>query len=240
MPRTAVFNVFALGIRGVKCACAPELILNASTRIYTTMTSFEPFRTRAYSEDLRWRMVWHKEALQCSYKDIASNLGVDKSTVIRIISLFRATGTVDKRQYPKDRAARELTTPAQLFVLNLVVQRPGIYLHEIQNELEAFLMVKISVSTICRFLHKGGFTRQRLRTVALQQDTFLREQFILDVSSFSPEMLIFLDETGADRRNSLRKYAYSLRGKPALNHSLLFRGERVQGDHILSHIGRGS
>ena len=109
---TAVFNVFALGIRGAKCACAPELILNASTRIYTTMTSFEPFRTRAYSEDLRWRMVWHKEALQCSYKDIASNLGVDKSTVIRIISLFRATGTVDKRQYPKDRAARELTTPA--------------------------------------------------------------------------------------------------------------------------------
>ena len=31
-------------------------------------------------------------------------------------------------------------------------------------------------------------------------------------------MFIFLDETGADRRNSLRKYGYSIRGKRPINH----------------------
>ena len=144
--------------------------------------------------------------------------------MIRNVALFRATGTVSKKKYPKERAARELTTPAQLFVLNLVVQRPGIYLQEIKEELEASLMVTVSLSTICRFLQTSGFTHQRLCTIALQQDHFLREQFILDVSVYSPEMLIFVD---ADRKNSLRKYAYSLRGKPAKNHSLMVRGERV-------------
>ena len=201
------------------------------------MTSYEPERTRAYSEDLRWRMVWQREVLQHGYDIIGSNLGVDRSTVIRNVALFRATGTVSKKKYPKERAARELTTPAQLFVLNLVVQRPGIYLHEIQEELEASLMVTVSLSTICRFLQTSGFTRQRLCTIALQQDRFLREQFILDISVYSPEMLIFVDETGADRRNSLRKYAYSLRGKPAKNHSLMVRGERVSAIACMSMAG---
>ena len=48
----------------------------------------------------------------------------------------------------------------------------------------------------------------------LQRDEFLRQQYISDVSVYSPEMLVFIDETGTDRRNGLRKYGYSLRGKP--------------------------
>ena len=162
------------------------------------MTSYEPERTSAYSEDLRWRMVWQREALQYGYEDIGSNLG---STVIRTVALFRATGTVSKKEYPKERAAR---TPAQLFVLNLVVQRPGIYLHEIQEELEEFVRVSVSLSTICRFLHTSGFTRQRLSTVAML--FFEGTVHLRCVSLLSRNV----DETGADRRNSLRRYAYSL------------------------------
>ena len=79
------------------------------------MTSCEPKRTKAYSEDLRWRMVWQREGLHYTYEDIGSNLGVNKSTVIRTVSLFRTTGMVSKRMYSKRRAARELTTLAQLF-----------------------------------------------------------------------------------------------------------------------------
>ena len=135
------------------------------------MTLFEARQTSAYGDDLRWRMVWQKEALKYSYEEVGSNLGVDRSTVVRVVELFRTTGKVSKRQYPKERAARELTAPGQLFILHLVVQRPGIYLHEVQKELEDFLM-NISVSTICRFLHASGFTHQRLRTVASQQDIF--------------------------------------------------------------------
>ena len=51
-----------------------------------------------------------------------------------------------------------------------------------------------------------------MQLIALQRDAELRCQFTLDVSMYEPEML---DETGCDRRDYLRKYAYSLRGKPA-------------------------
>ena len=78
-------------------------------------------------------------------------------------------------------------------------------LSEIQNELASVLMVDVDTSTICRFLHASGFTRQKLRYVALQRDEFLRQKFILDMSIYSPDLLIFLDESGADRRNILRK-----------------------------------
>ena len=74
-------------------------------------------------------------------------------------------------------------------------------------------MLEVSLSTICRFLRDGGFTRKKLQKVALQQDKFLREQYILDVSVYSKDMLVFVDETGADKRNTLRKYGYSLRGR---------------------------
>ena len=59
-------------------------------------------------------------------------------------------------------------------------------------------------------MHKSGFTYQRLKVTALQQDEFLRQQFILEVSVYSPEMLVFIDETGTDHRNLVRKYGYSI------------------------------
>jgi len=42
-------------------------------------------------------------------------------------------------------------------------------------------------------------TRQKLCLVAKQRDEFIRQQYSLDVSVYKPDMLIFLDETVADR-----------------------------------------
>ena len=87
------------------------------------------------------------------------------------------------------------------------------------------------------FLHESGFTRQRLKHVALQQDAFLRELYVSDVSLFSTDMFVFVDETGADRRNVLCKYGYSLRNKPAVDHALLVRGERISAIACMSVSG---
>ena len=125
-------------------------------------TSYKPKRSSAYSEDLRWRMVWQREALGHTYKQISKNLGVDGSTVQRTVVLFNATGSVHERAYPKERVFRKLTPIAQLFILNLVLEKPGIYLHELQRELEVSLLLDISLSTLCTFLHKSGFTHKKL------------------------------------------------------------------------------
>lgn len=200
-------------------------------------TTCEPSRTSAYDEDLRWRIVWQSEILEYSQEVIAQNLNIHQSTVSRTLHLFNTTGSVRKRPYPKERAFRKLTDSCQLLIYHLVVQRPGIYLHEIQSELLNVLLVDVSIATICRFLHESGFTRQRLKHVALQQDALLRELYVSDVSLFSTDMFVFVDETGTDRRNLLRKYGYSLRNKPAVNHSLLARGERISAIACMSVSG---
>lgn len=201
------------------------------------MTSCESRRSSAYSEDLRWRVVWQREGLGYSCKEIAQNLNIDTSTVYRTLRLFHNSGSVCKKVYPKDRSSRKLTSPIQLLILYVVTSRPGICLEEIKDEIEKVLFVNISVSTICNYLHENGFTRQRLCTVALQRDAFLRHQFTSDMSVYSSDMLIFIDETGADRRNAIRKYGYSMRGRPMKNQALFTRGQRVSAIACISLAG---
>jgi transposase len=105
-------------------------------------------------------MVWQKEALGYTCAKIAQNLCVDKSTVSRTLKLFHTThvtGSVSKRPYPKERAFRKLTTPAQLLILHLCLSRPGIYLREIRDELLLVLEIDVNESAICKFLRTSGF-----------------------------------------------------------------------------------
>ena len=116
------------------------------------MTSCEPKRSSAYDEDLRWRMVWQKEAMGYNYEQVARNLCVDKATVCRTVALFHATGRMSKRSYPKEKAIRKLTVPAQLLILQIVLENPGIFLHQIQEKLKQFLLLEVSNVTIHRCL----------------------------------------------------------------------------------------
>ena len=76
-----------------------------------------------------------------------------------------------------------------------------------------------------------------MRITALQRDEVLRQKFICDASVYSSDMLVFLDETGADRRNTSRKYGYSIRGKCPVSQQLLVRGQRVSAMAVISTNG---
>lgn len=201
------------------------------------MTSSEAHRTSAYHEDLRWRIVWLKEALGLNHHEVAKNLGVDKSTVQRTLKIFKTTGKISKRTYPKERCARKLTLPAQLLILHLLIQKPTMYLHEIQKELETTLLLHVSVPAICRYLHQCGFSRQKVHRVALQRDELLRNTFVQDMTVFSEDMFVFVDESGADRRNLLRQYGYSVRGKTPVRCDMLIRGKRVSTIACMLYAG---
>ena len=71
----------------------------------------------------------------------------------------------------------------------------------------------------------------------MQKDEFSRQQYVSEVSINSSEMLIFLDKTGADRRNILRCYGYSMSGKPIVSHQLLVRGDHLSGIAFISVNG---
>ena len=177
--------------------CNVQRVMKVRMRIFkfltsVTMASCEPGRTSAYSEDLRWRMVWQREALGKKCKEVAANLCVDPATVSRTVARFRETGLVLKKSHPSRRsvAFRKLTIGAEMLILHTALRRPGVYLHEIARELSETLGVEVSLASICMFLKKCGFTRQKLRISAIQRDSFLRLQFVSDISLYDQDMMI--------------------------------------------------
>ena len=76
-----------------------------------------------------------------------------------------------------------------------------------------------------------------MKLVALQRDEILRATFTSEVSIYNADMFVFVDETGTDRRDMLRRYSYSWRGKPAVAHKLLVRGQRLSSIAMMSTMG---
>lgn len=54
------------------------------------------------------------------------------------------------------------------------------------------------------------------------------------VSIYDPSMLVWLDESGCDKRNTVRKYGYSIRGIPLYDQRLFVRGTRYSAIPIVS------
>ena len=77
------------------------------------MSSCEPKRASAYSEDLRWRMVWQRFVCGLTPRDVASNLCVDASTVMRTTKKSDATGLVGHS--PRDV---KISKPVQFIIIN--------------------------------------------------------------------------------------------------------------------------
>ncbi|XP_065892893.1 uncharacterized protein [Dysidea avara] len=197
------------------------------------MSSYEPKRTSAYSKDLRWRLVYQWLGLGFTFKTIASNL-VDPSTVLRTVELFLSSGDVEKKKYEASNLKRKVTDELRYFMMHVVLDTPGIMLHEIQKEIENAFNMDI---TICRALHQLNFSRMKMRIAATQQDDLLRSYFTSEIAFYKANMFVFLDETGTDRRDAIRKYGYGWRGKPIVANKLLFRGQHLSTLALMSTAG---
>ena len=92
------------------------------------MMSCEPRRTSAYSNDLRWRIVYMVEMQHKSYREAAENLAVDPSTVCRTVSLFSESGNDDKRKYPPNKGTAVLTDIDKMIIMETVIEKPEVYM----------------------------------------------------------------------------------------------------------------
>ena len=201
--------------------------------------SCEPKRASAYSNDLRWRMVYMVEMKHKPYREVAENLAVDPSTVCRTVNLFSETGNVDKRKHPPNKGTAVLTEIDKMIIMETIIERPEVYMREIREILINETGTSVDPSTIWKFLHTSNITRQKMVLVAKQRSDFLRAEYLDDMQIFSghPEMLIFVDETGKDRRNCMRRFGYSVRGMPPVSKKLLVRGQRVSAIAAMSTSG---
>lgn len=200
--------------------------------------SYEPGRSKAYGIDIRWRIVYQLRVLDYSVDRVSANLGISVSTVRRIGKLFDTTGSVDaKTGLTRSQSQKILTSYDEFLIMELVLEKPGIYLHEISRDLQQTTGTHISEATICRFLQKAGFTHIKLQHVAFQQNEELRARYAAEIQLCQADMFVFVDERGADHRDCMRKFGYSLKGKRTRSQKLLTRGRHVSAIAAMSTSG---
>ena len=122
---------------------------------------------------------------------------------------------------------RKLSDINELYVIGLVFENPALYLGEMCQHVRDVLSVDVSPPTVCRLLKRFGITRKKIRQVAKQRCYALRGSFMAHSFLFKREMFMWVDETGADHRDHIRKFGYALRGLTPTCHRILARGERV-------------
>ena len=201
--------------------------------IAATSTEILSEMPNPYAIDLRWRIVWAHLAHNLSFSQIAVMFSVSERSVRRYVSLFQSTGDI-KPAARKHGPKTVLGEFERMFLFRMILQHPGIYLYEMKEEILRIFGVEVCVSTICRTLKLMRCTRQAMHHVAIQRSDELRAKFMAEISLYDPSMLIWLDESGCDRRNTIRKYGYSMRGLPLCDQRLLVRGNRYSTIPIIS------
>ena len=136
-----------------------------------------------YSEDLRWRAVWLYAIRSKAYQEIADLLFMSERSVRRYVDLYMSTGGVEASEY-RHGPQQLLSDFEQLTVLQSLVNKPTIYLEELQKDLNEATGTSVSLATICRTVHRLGFTRKRVKKIALQQSDNLRAKYMAEISVF--------------------------------------------------------
>jgi transposase len=105
---------------------------------------------------------------------------------------------------------------------------PDRYLDELVVFLWDEYNVLLSASTVSRDLKKAGWTKKKARREAKQRNADLRDYYQYEISSYQPEQLVFVDESGCDKHNGFRRTGWSPRGISPVQIAQFNRGQRYQ------------
>jgi transposase len=166
---------------------------------------------RAYSNDLRERIVAAVERGEHSIRVIARLFAVSLSCVVRLLQLKRRTGAVQ----PKPHGGvppRKLDDAAEVRLLELVKAQPDATLAELRDRLG----IPCHIMTIARALKRHQITRKKKTFHADERDSprvqEQRRAFQEKMADVGLENLVFVDETGANT-GMTRTYGRAPRGE---------------------------
>lgn len=149
-----------------------------------------------YSQDLRQRVIDCVERNEGSLRQIARRFVVSLSFVVRLLQLYRRTGSLDPKPPAGGRPAA--LGPDDLERLQeLVRQQPDATLQELRQRLG----VSCSLMAIWRALEKLRLARKKKVLRATEQDSpevqKKRRDFRAELAGVDPHRLVFVDESGA-------------------------------------------
>ena len=152
----------------------------------------------------------------------AERLCISVGTAYNIFQLFQRTGSVDAKPPSKRPDFCNLDEHHQLYIISMVLDNPTLYLGEICTAIKDATGTVVVPRTICKLLGRYGFSPK-----ALQRNLYQQASFDANISCYPKEMLVWVDESGCEKRDLLRKYGYAFRGIRAECKRLLARGTRI-------------
>lgn len=188
--------------------------------------SCEPGRKAAYSTDMRHRIIWQRFAMELQYRTIAKNLSISIGTAHNICRLFKETGSIIPSKTDRIKT-RLLSEYDELLTVSLLLENPSLYLGEACSKVNNLTGIQVSAATICRIIHRHGLTRKKIQQVALQRSSIYRGDYMAEMQFFNVDQLVWLDETGCDKRDHIRKMGYAMKGERPICKRLLHRGQRI-------------
>lgn len=120
-----------------------------------------------------------------NYREISQYLTVSVSTVA-CKNGVECTGEVTRSVKP---ATEPILHGHDVFVLmQIVLERPSVYLHELQRALAQTTGMFVSEATICRTLKCFGFSWKKMKYTALQRSDLTRAKYQAEIAIYDPSI----------------------------------------------------
>ncbi|XP_078380231.1 uncharacterized protein LOC144663179 [Oculina patagonica] len=163
------------------------------------------------SNDFRWRIIWLVFGLQKTSEETSRLLQVTQRTVFNVLRRFRRYGNVRPSRIGRPNIMSSITRGEAFMLMEYVMRYPGAYLREAIEHIERICGREFSTSSVWRCLQRHNITRRKLRRFVVRMRRELVEQFMQNISIFTSEEMVFIDEAGFDRR-LVRNYGRVPRG----------------------------
>lgn len=126
-----------------------------------------------------------------------------------IRSSIRAFGT-PKAPFTALASRLRAITPVMLDALKeLLLERPDRHLDELVVFLQYEFEVGVSISTVSRALKTAGWPKKTVRRKAKEQNADLRARYMHELTACASHHLVYIDESGCDKRVGFRRTAWS-------------------------------
>ncbi|KAJ6150244.1 hypothetical protein N7471_001443 [Penicillium samsonianum] len=173
---------------------------------------------------------------ELSINETAQAAGYNKSTISRISSNIRMFSSV-KALPIKGGRPRNISLVMLEALCDHLVEKPALYLDEMAVFLWDEFALQVTKSTISRALKSKGWSKKTARVMARERNLDLRDEYYHFISDFKSYHLVYIDQSGYDKRIGFRRTGWSPLGTAPVQVSKFYRDQRY---HILPMYAQDS
>jgi transposase len=167
------------------------------------------------------------ESQSLTTSQMAEEAECSKLTIINICRNLRQFGNFHAR--PTRIGRKQTVTPLMPEALcDRLLEKPGLYLDEIAVFLRDGFQTKVTTSSIRRALVASGWSKKAVRQRASEQNADLRECYLHNIADFQSYHLVYVDESGCNKRVGFRRTGWSPLSKAPMQVSRFHRDQRYQ------------